>query len=105
LLALSKDPAFGNLRAISLRPGGVDPGAHAEIREYLPEKKGIEWAVQAGLLPVLRNVGKGFLSPTRDLGRVLMELAAGDGKALSGPGVEGEGRTITNAGFRRLAGL
>lgn len=44
-------------------------------------------------------------SPTRELGRVLTELAMGDGEALKGEGVEGEGRTVTNKGFRRLAGL
>jgi hypothetical protein len=83
----------------------VDPGAHSEIHEYLPPKTGVEKMVQVALLPVFRAVGTRFLSPTRDLGRYLTELAMGDGKALSGAGVEGEGRTITNTGFRRLAGL
>ena len=83
----------------------MDAGAHKEIQEYVPVKKGVERVLHGVLLPALRGAMPSMLSPTRDLGRVLMELAMGDGKALSGVGVEGEGRTITNAGFRRLAGL
>lgn len=83
----------------------MDPGAHAEIHDFIPAQTGMEKLMRVALLPVLRGVGQGMLSPTRDLGRVLTELAMGDGKALSGAGVEGEGRTVTNAGFRRLAGL
>lgn len=46
-----------------------------------------------------------MVSPTKDLGRVLCELALGDGKPLEGKGVSGEGRTLNNVGMRRLAGL
>lgn len=105
LLALSKDPALGNLRPFSVRPGGVDPSAHGEIDGFVPQKKGIERVFQSVLLPGIKAVMPSMLSPTRDLGRYLSELAMGDGGALSGVGVEGEGRTVTNAGFRRLAGL
>jgi len=44
-------------------------------------------------------------SPTRELGKVLTELAASRGERLEGSGVEGEGRTVSNVGIRRLAGL
>jgi hypothetical protein len=46
-----------------------------------------------------------MISPTKDLARVLTELAMGDGAPLQGKGVDGEGRTIANVGMRRLAGL
>jgi len=103
LLALSKE-AGSNLRAISLRPGGVDPTYHEEIAGFYPQKTGME-SLAPLLLPVLRTVYSAMISPTRDLGRVLTELAMGDGMPLVGAGVEGEGRTVTNVGMRRLAGL
>lgn len=46
-----------------------------------------------------------MISPTRDLGKVLTELALSQGDKLEGKGIEGEGRTITNIGFRRIAGI
>lgn len=57
------------------------------------------------ILPVFRTTWPGMVSPTKDLGRVLCELALGDGKPLEGKGVSGEGRTLNNVGMRRLAGL
>jgi hypothetical protein len=105
LLALSKDASYTNLRPFSLRPAGIDPAAHTEIHAYLPQKKGLEKVVQAVALPVLRTVGGGFLSPTRDLARVLTDLAMGDGEKLEGAGISGEGRTINNAAMRKIAGI
>lgn len=105
LLALSKDPAYPNLKPYSLRPGGVDPGAHEEIKEFVPEKKGVKKVGEQMLLPVLNAVYKGMLSPTRELARVLTDLAKGNGEPLEGKGVSGEGRTVSNAGMRRLAGI
>lgn len=48
-----------------------------------------------------------MLSPTKDLGRVLVDLAMGDGKEVvaGGKQVEGEGRTVRNSDMRKLAGL
>lgn len=48
-----------------------------------------------------------MLSPTRDLARVLVDLAMGDGKEVVAGGVqvEGEGRTVRNSDMRKLAGL
>jgi len=44
-------------------------------------------------------------SPTRELGKVLTELALSKGEVLEGTGVDGEGRTVSNVGLRRMAGL
>lgn len=54
---------------------------------------------------VLRTVWPGMVSLTRDLGRVLVELAMSRGKPLSGVEVGEEHRTISNPGVRRLAGI
>lgn len=54
---------------------------------------------------MIRVAWKANVSPTEELGKVLVELAMGDGEKLSGEGVIDGGRTVTNKGFRRLAGL
>jgi hypothetical protein len=105
LLALAKDPACANLRVLSLRPAGVDPTYHPEIQQWIPQRKGMMGVVEQVLRPVLRGVASGMVSPTKELSRVLTDLAMGDGEPLEGMGVREEGRTVTNAGMRRLAGI
>jgi len=106
LLALSKDPSFSNLRPISVRPGGVDPAKHQEIHEFLPEKGGVRKVAEGLLVPVMRGLMPRMMSPTRELGKVLMELAMGEGGAFEEEeGVTGEGRTFSNVKLRKLAGL
>lgn len=105
LLALSKDPSFSNLRPYSVRPAGVDKSNNPEIENFAPKKTGIEGILVSTLLPVLQATMPSMLSPTKDLGRFLTELASGDGSPKEGAGVDGEGRTINNAAFRRFAGL
>jgi hypothetical protein len=82
----------------------VDPTSQPEIREWIPQKKGVQWALTAIALPVFRAVPS-IISPTRELGKVLTDLAMGDGGKLEGKGVEGEGRTVNNVGMRRMAGI
>jgi len=105
LLTLSKDPAYPLFKQYSLRPGGVDPGAHSEIHQFIPEKEGLAKKAEQVLIPVVKTLFSGMHSPTKDLARVLTDLALGDGEPLSGKGVDGEGRTIANVGMRRLAGI
>ena len=104
---MSKEEAFKNLRPFSLRPGGVDSTFHKEIQEFIPERTGLAKASDGVLLPVLRGVYTKMISPTRDLGRVLTELAAGSGEKHDekASGVSGEGRTLNNVAMRRLAGI
>ncbi|KAK0108081.1 hypothetical protein ONS95_002902 [Cadophora gregata] len=103
LLSLSKDPSYSNLRPFTLRPGGVDPKEHTEIHEFLGPRTWIEML----LLPLVRVMPgvKGLMSPTRELGKLLVQLAMGNGEAMDGTGVSGEGRTLNNAAMRRLAGI
>ena len=58
-------------------------------------------------LPVLRGAWPSMIAPTKDLGRVLVQLAMGDGEAhdVKESGVSGEGRTLSNVAMRRLAGI
>lgn len=84
----------------------MDPKFHEEIHPWIPKLKPAGKAVGYPVVfTVLRTVSPGLLSPTRELGKVLVELAMSDGKPLSGTGMVAEGRTISNLGMRRLAGL
>ena len=103
LLKLSNDTAFPSLKAYSLRPAGVDAKHQPEIYPYIPTLKASKAAYLVPLLAASRVVWPGMVSPTRELGRVLTELAMSDGEPLNGTGVSGEGRTVSNAGFKRLA--
>jgi hypothetical protein len=98
-----------SLKVFSLRPGVVDPYAQPGVAEAIATKlKARPFFVRIGervLLPTFRATTKSLVSPTKDLGWVLTDLAMGNGEPLEGKGIEGEGRTITNAGFRRLAGI
>ena len=107
LLELSKSQEYSNIRPISLRPCGVDPKEHTEIHDCVPEKQGFLKIVENALLPPLRMLLPRMMSPTRELGKVLTELAMGEGKAFpeKDEGISGEGRTLNNVAQRRLAGL
>jgi hypothetical protein len=86
----------------------VDPAEHKEIHSFIPQKKAA-WvkALDGVMFPVLYATLPRMISPTRDLARVLTDLALSDGKAFGEKeeGVSGEGRTLNNVAMRRLAGL
>lgn len=105
LLDLSTQPQYSALRPYSLRPASVDPKFHKEIHPHIPGYKGSKAFLYPPLLATMRVASSNWISPTRDLGRVLTELAMGDGELLTGKGISGEGRTISNVGMRRLAGI
>lgn len=104
---LEMGDATPSLRVYNLRPGYVDGIAQKEIWEEAKRRRtGLLLRVgDTVLAPVVRRFWTAGVSPTRELGKVLTELAAGDGERLEGKGVEGNGRTVTNVGFRRLAGI
>ncbi|MCJ1371477.1 hypothetical protein MMC20_002694 [Loxospora ochrophaea] len=106
LLDLTTQPGYTALKPYSVRPAGVDPKFHEEIHEWIPKLRPAAKAILGPVaLGVMRNVSPSMISPTRDLGKVLVELAMSDGQPLTGGGVSGDGRTISNVGFRRLAGI
>ncbi|KAF2804295.1 nucleoside-diphosphate-sugar epimerase [Mytilinidion resinicola] len=90
-----------NFRPYSVRPGGVDPRAHTEILEFAAPYAAWQKPVWTGIKALYPSLH----APSRELGRVLTELAASKGEALGGKGVEGEGRIVNNVGWRRMAGL
>ncbi|GAD98533.1 hypothetical protein AN3421.2 [Paecilomyces variotii No. 5] len=105
LLKLSKEtPTF---KPYSVRPAFIDAHNHPEVQKAISSRANQQTfakkAVNAGLGPVMRCLYPGIVSPTPDLGRFLTDLAMGDGKPLSGDGVSGEGRTVSNKAFRRIA--
>jgi hypothetical protein len=79
----------------------VDPRAHPEIREFLPA---LSTSMKVTLSAV-NVLAPSMMSPTKDLGRVLVNLAMGEGGPVDGPGVDGDGRTVSNVAMRRIAGL
>ncbi len=101
LLGLSKTTP--GLKPYSLRPGVVDSHGHTEIHPYIPPPTAVSKKIGEALLPAMRVTVKNMISPTRELSRVLTDLAMGDGAPLQGKGVLDGGRTISPAGMRRLA--
>jgi hypothetical protein len=101
LLELSKSSK--SLEVINVRPGGVDWRGHTEVEEGLKGKKsplaltgfGVVFSVMGAVMP-------GKLTPTKDLGRFLTELALGVQPRPTGEGVFQEGGIVSNAAIRRL---
>lgn len=86
LLALQED--LPSLNVYSPRPSFVDTTGHVEIREALVTRKGP--AIEK-FLPFIGPIFRLFpnhVSPTPELGKVLVDLALSDGGELSGDGVE-----------------
>lgn len=90
-----------SLKVYCPRPGFVDPTHDPKIKEALATRKApaIErfLPVYGPLFRLLPN----HVSPTVELGKVLVDLALSDGKELQGEGVE-RGRILEPAVLRRL---
>jgi hypothetical protein len=56
LLALSKEDGYKLFKPYSLRPGGVDPSKHPEIKEFIPKKSGLAKKGEEWLIPPIRAV-------------------------------------------------
>lgn len=83
LLDLSKEQQFQKLRVFSARPGAVDNFHQLEIQKYSAGKStGLRKYSEIAFTPVVRTFFKSMNSPTKELGDVLVQLAAGDGMAL-----------------------
>ena len=84
----------------------MDPDLQPEIKPFIPKPQGFMYKVAVPVLrPLFRATWSNMVSPTRELGQVLVDLAMGDGKPLEGEGISGEGRTLSNIAVRRLAGI
>lgn len=104
LLELSK--ATPSLKPYSVRPAAVDATFHVEIHPFMRSQKQRTIGVgNAVLLSLFRAAYTKMVSPTKELGQVLVDLAMSTGEPLQGKGVLYEGKTISNVGMQRLAGV
>lgn len=115
---MQTEPFSKVLKCLSARPGGVDAGGDPDqkvVHEVTHRADGgtggatrNSFGMVVGeklLLPVFRaGVYKGMHSPTAELGRVLVELATGDGEPVQVKGAEYDGRILPNIVLRRLGG-
>ena len=114
LVELGKQTPYSKtLRVYNARPGGVDGTSQPEVWAPIWARYGIvKKMYMSVLLPPMRMFYKNMISPTPELGKVLVDLAMGDGEKLEGKGIEnvgkgsdGEGRVVRNVGLRRMGGL
>lgn len=107
LLELNASAECPDLRAYSARPGGVDPAADPAVAEATTVKRQTGWRkLEPYMMPFIRALSGNMVSPTKELGQVLTDLALKDGERMQdGPGISGEGRTIANVALRKMAGL
>jgi hypothetical protein len=90
-----------NFCPIVVRPAAVDWRAHPEIHPFIPQKP---W-YQKVVIPVIEVGWKSMHTPTRELGKILTELAMSAGQPVQGPDVLASGRIVPNVAIRRMAGL
>jgi len=93
--------AMPNFKFYAVRPAGVDWRHHPEIHAFMPQQA----LYKRALIGPIDLVYKNMITPTRPLGKLLTELASSNGEALSGEGVQMEGRLVSNVAIRRMAGL
>lgn len=107
VLELNALAEYPDLRIYSARPGIVDPVADPAVTEATKVKRRTGTRkFEPLLVPIFRAVYPSMMSPTKELGRVLTDLALKDGERMrDGPGVSGEGRTISNVALRKMGGL
>ncbi|EMD91186.1 hypothetical protein COCC4DRAFT_31699 [Bipolaris maydis ATCC 48331] len=96
---------FGKKNAMfkvyNVRPAGVDWSGHPEIHPFIPKQE----MYKKVILPPINLVWKSMVTPTREMGKVMTELAMSRGEPLEGPDVEMEGRLLSNIALRRMGGL
>lgn len=98
------DPQFTSLRMFSVRPGGVNPrDDEATLDAYRNHRRrGYNPFVEKFLFPVINTVYPSGFTPSVGLGRVLFEIASGDGTALSAEDTLEGGRIIPNRAILRM---
>lgn len=95
----SKTPS---LKVYSARPGFVDYYNHTELKEVLATRK--TPTMEKYAMPIagpLIRLFPNHVSPTAELGKVLVDLALSSGAELSGDGVE-KGRILEPSYLRQL---
>lgn len=100
LLELSK--AHPNFKIWNVRPGGVDPTEHHEIKQFLPTYNSWLKNLERSSFPLVRAIYPSIMTPTKGMSEVFTKLATGEIENVPGKGVSGEGRTLNNVALRRL---
>jgi hypothetical protein len=93
-----QNPMF---RVYNVRPGGVDWTKHPEIHPFIPKQE----MYKKVLIGPMNTLYKSMMTPTREMGKVMTELAMSRGERLEGGGIGMEGTLVSNVALRRMAEL
>lgn len=88
-------------RVYNVRPGGVDWTNHAEIHAFIPKQD----MYKKVLIGPMNLLYKSMMTPTREMGKVMTQLAMSKGEPLEAKDVGMEGRLVPNVALRRMGGL
>ena len=88
-------------KVLNVRPAGVDEAKHPEIHPFIPKQS----IYKKVLLSPVRILLPGSLTPTREMGKIMTELAMSKGEPLDGKDIGMGGRMVPNVAIRRMAGL
>ncbi|CAA9962409.1 hypothetical protein PTMSG1_05783 [Pyrenophora teres f. maculata] len=88
-------------KVFNVRPAGVDEGYQPEIHPFIPKQPMYRTALLASMRPFFKS----YLTPTREMGKVMTELAMSKGEPLDGKDIGMGGRLVPNVAIRRMAGL
>jgi hypothetical protein len=105
LLALpTSKPEYASLRIFSVRPGGVDPRGDENVLDVFRNHRtrGYNPMIEKVLFPVYRTMYPAGVTPTAGLGRLLTEIASGDGEPLQGEDLQADGRILPNKAILRI---
>jgi hypothetical protein len=93
-----RNPMF---KVYNVRPGGVDWTQHPEIHPFIPKQD----LYKKMFIPPMNLLYRSMMTPTREMGKVMTELAMSRGEPLQGTNIGMEGRMVSNVALRRMAGL
>ena len=89
------------MKTYNVRPGGVDWTSHPEIHPFIPKQA----MYKKVMVPPMNLLYKSMMTPTREMGKVMTELAMSKGDPMEGKDIGVEGRMLSNVALRRMGGL
>ncbi|KAH8703722.1 nucleoside-diphosphate-sugar epimerase [Talaromyces proteolyticus] len=107
LIELSKK--YPSLKPYSVRPAFVDATHDPKVKDAVLQRPDqqtfVKRVLRNGVVSIVRATWSDVISPTKELGLFLTNLAGGDGKPLSEQGVSGDGWIISNIAIRKSVGI
>jgi hypothetical protein len=79
----------------------VDWTKHTAIHPFIPPQA----AWKKAMIAPMNLVYKAMMTPAKEMGGVMTELAMSRGEGLEGKDIGMEGRLVSNVALRRMAGL